>query len=53
MQEVDDQTPPVVSNTHWRLNFSAKKQINVKPEEEDEDADATAPFTPIYENADI
>ena len=53
MQEVDHQTPPVVSNTHWRLNFSAKKQINVEPEEEEEDADATAPFSPIYENVDI
>jgi len=53
-EDSNEQTAPVVSDTHWRLNYSVKKQINVAPEEVEEDEDATASsFAPIYEQADV
>lgn len=53
-EDSNEQTAPVVSDTHWRLNYSVKKQINVAPEEVEDDEDAAASsFAPIYEQADV
>jgi hypothetical protein len=45
-----------ISNTHWRLNFDVKKQINKQPGEDDEEEDEEEnkeDFVPIYEQAHI
>jgi len=42
-----------VSETHWRVNYSVKRQINVKPDDNEEVEEDAGEFVPVFEQADV
>ena len=41
-----------VSNTNWRVNFELKRQVNIKPDdEEDDEEESKESFEPVIETA--
>ena len=49
----DQQQEFNISKTHWRVNFDVKKQINQRPDEEDDEENKDDEFVPIHEQAHI
>jgi hypothetical protein len=42
-----------VSETHWRVNYSVRRQINRPPDGEEEVEEEAGEFVPVFEQADV